>query len=80
MDAEASLEDVLSFSSGADYIPPLGFPIMPTLQFLHDSSSKYPQANTCSIILKLPIVHLSYDDFKANMDFGILNGKVFAFS
>uniref|UniRef100_A0A672H2K5 Uncharacterized protein n=1 Tax=Salarias fasciatus TaxID=181472 RepID=A0A672H2K5_SALFA len=46
---------ILVFATGLEKIP---------------HSSRFPKANTCSLTLSIP-VGLSYEDFKANMDFGI---------
>lgn len=77
---EINLEQILCFATGANGIPPLGFDIPPTLQFLHDDSSTYPKANTCSLVLSLPVEHNSYDNFKYHMDYAIQNGMVFGFA
>ncbi|XP_057184613.1 G2/M phase-specific E3 ubiquitin-protein ligase-like [Triplophysa rosa] len=52
-----SLEDVLMFATGTNRIPPLGFDVVPTLRFLHENKElrKFPEANTCGLILRLPI-------------------------
>ncbi|XP_041102640.1 G2/M phase-specific E3 ubiquitin-protein ligase-like [Polyodon spathula] len=72
-----SFKQILSFITGADKKPPLGFQPPPSIAFLHEintegSVSKFPEANSCCNILKLPILN-SYVDFKKNMDFGILS-------
>lgn len=75
-----TLEDVLIFATGTNRIPPLGLLPSPNLSFLHkddeDGQSKFPIANTCANQLKLPI-HPSYDLFKENVEFGILNSPNF---
>ncbi|CAC5376878.1 G2H3 [Mytilus coruscus] len=53
-DGEITLGDVLSFATGADCVPPLGFDPSPSITFLHDSGL-FPKANTCSMELKLPV-------------------------
>ena len=54
---------VLVFATGADRVPPLGFPLDPTLEFIHDagrpSDRLLPTAITFSRVLRLP-VHSSY--------------------
>ncbi len=52
---EVSLEMVLSFFTGADDIPPLGFPHDPQLNF--SPTSPYPTASTCAIELTLPMMY-----------------------
>uniref|UniRef100_A0A8B9JEN5 HECT domain-containing protein n=1 Tax=Astyanax mexicanus TaxID=7994 RepID=A0A8B9JEN5_ASTMX len=75
-----TLSDVLIFASGASTIPRLGFPVEPELHFLHlqegEAQRSYPEANTCSIILKLPI-HSTYEHFKDKMESGILQCPTF---
>ena len=74
-----SLEQVLVFATGAEAEPPLGFPSMPQLQFNHQTGAKYPLANTCGLILNLPVV-TSYDAFKEGMEEGILQSPTFGLS
>lgn len=69
------LEDILTFATGSNVVPPIGFSPQPSLEFLHNEG-KYPVANTCINCLRLPI-HKSYEDFKNNMDFGIQNTQGF---
>ncbi|MEQ2312220.1 hypothetical protein AMECASPLE_028596, partial [Ameca splendens] len=71
-----SLKDVLVFTSGASAIPPLGFPCQPEIQFLHDTKKIYPEANTCGVVLYLPL-HSSYEAFKTFMTEGILQAPSF---
>lgn len=79
-ESDITLSDILFFTTGCRELLQRG--ICPTIEFLHGqeswgSASKYPTANTCSGILRIPVVHSTYEDFKANMTFGILNGKGF---
>ncbi|ROL55216.1 G2/M phase-specific E3 ubiquitin-protein ligase [Anabarilius grahami] len=69
------LKDILTFATGSNVVPPIGFSPQPSLEFLHNEG-KYPVANTCINCLRLPI-HKSYEDFKNNMDFGIQNTQGF---
>ena len=50
-----SLNDVLVFFTGADEIPPLGFPKVCSVIFLHDA--KLATASTCDLQLRLPTGH-----------------------
>ncbi|XP_031333130.1 G2/M phase-specific E3 ubiquitin-protein ligase-like [Photinus pyralis] len=79
-ESEATLADILIFITGADTIPPLGFPLQPKILFGHETNSLYPKANTCALQLELPVVHSDYDSFKKSMEFGILNCNDFAFA
>ncbi|CAC5397211.1 G2H3 [Mytilus coruscus] len=74
-DGEITLGDVLSFATGADCVPPLGFDPSPSITFLHDSGL-FPKANTCSMELKLPVSE-DFNTFKKNMTFGIANSPGF---
>ncbi|KAB0805056.1 hypothetical protein PPYR_02026 [Photinus pyralis] len=76
-----TLTDVLIFATGADVLPPLGFPVKPTIQFLHGEDSRsFPMANTCGLEFKLPTCHSTYEQFKENMNFAIGNCKSFGFA
>ncbi|KAL7395333.1 hypothetical protein ABVT39_014643 [Epinephelus coioides] len=74
-----TLEDVLMFATGADRIPPLGFSVVPSLAFLHEHSlrkRKFPEANTCALIMRLPM-HASYEQFSDSMISGIKQSPQF---
>lgn len=77
-----SLEKILVFATGADRLPPLGFPVNPTILFNHeevkDDKVKYPKANTRGLILTLPIVS-SFDEFIHAMEDGIIQAPQFGF-
>jgi hypothetical protein len=62
-----NLADLLSFLTGLDVIPILGFESEPKITFRHnveseDPTREFPIANTCSLELKLPILE-NYDKF-----------------
>uniref|UniRef100_A0A9J7XQ74 HECT-type E3 ubiquitin transferase n=1 Tax=Cyprinus carpio carpio TaxID=630221 RepID=A0A9J7XQ74_CYPCA len=71
-----TLEKVLEFTSGASTVPPLGFPHRPQIQFLHEGNRIFPEANTCILVLRLPL-HSSYEAFKQYMMEGILQAPTF---
>nr|XP_055051490.1 G2/M phase-specific E3 ubiquitin-protein ligase-like [Misgurnus anguillicaudatus] len=77
---EIALEDVLVFASGASAIPPFGFRENPRITFLHEelngNQRMFPEANTCAIILKLPVGQV-YEDFCHFMTTGIVQSPVF---
>ncbi|XP_028412537.1 G2/M phase-specific E3 ubiquitin-protein ligase-like [Dendronephthya gigantea] len=73
-EAQATLEDVLIFSTGANSPPPIGFDEEPKIAFTEE---KYPKANTCVHLLYLPTIHNSFEDFKETIDFAILNSPTF---
>ena len=61
-DLEISMGDVLTFFTGAEHIPPLGFDDA-TLNF--NDENPFPTASTCGICLTLPTKYYdSYPDFK----------------
>ncbi|KAJ8049999.1 G2/M phase-specific E3 ubiquitin-protein ligase [Holothuria leucospilota] len=74
-----TLEDLLIFSTAASRIPPLGFPFDPCLEFHHDRESPFPTANTCALVLRLPL-HDTYDDWKSKMESGIIQSPGFGVS
>lgn len=74
-ECSTQLEDILSFVTGANRIPPIGFEPQPSIEF-EDDNAKYPVAHTCANVLRLPLLK-TYEEFKPNMDFGILNSPGF---
>ena len=74
-----ALSDILFFATGCKVLPPRK--ISPVIEFLHEAErwgqSRFPTANTCSCTLRLPVVHTTYGSFKADMTFGIQNGRGF---
>ena len=73
-DAQVSLGDVLSFATGANVPPVLGFDHSPVIAF---TDMAFPTANTCAMILRLPTLYDNYDEFKGKMDYGVLNSPCF---
>ncbi|CAM4567900.1 unnamed protein product [Leuciscus chuanchicus] len=74
-----TLQQILIFASGVDNIPLLGFPYLPQLEFLHGENQSrrvFPEANTCQVVLRLPL-HTSYDNFVKFMESGILQSPTF---
>lgn len=69
---------MLSFYTGAEEIPPLGFPHEPTLVF--STTNPYPTASTCAIQLTLPTKYETYSDFNRSMSYAILNHGGFGLS
>ena len=66
------LGTVLTFVTGADHIPPLGFPSTPIIQFISEESRFLPTASTCIPSLFLPLQLTDYEDFKRNMDMAVI--------
>jgi len=56
----------MSFFSGADDIPPMGYPHEPLINFNPDSA--YPTASTCALQLTLPTCYPEYVAFKRALD------------
>lgn len=78
-----TLEDILFFATGCREIPPMGFNVEPSVEFQHScegQEGRYPKANTCSCVIKLPVAHNNFDQFKENMEFGIANGGGYGMS
>ena len=73
---EIGIGDILTFFTGAPYIPPLGLDDA-TLNF--NSDNPYPTASTCGLTLTLPSRFDSYAAFKDSFVFAMLNhgGLVF---
>ncbi|XP_015259137.1 PREDICTED: G2/M phase-specific E3 ubiquitin-protein ligase-like isoform X2 [Cyprinodon variegatus] len=71
-----TLEMLLEFASGASKVPPLGFPHRPQIEFLHEANKVFPEANTCLIVLRLP-VHSDYESFTKYMTDGVLQAPTF---
>ncbi|XP_062870183.1 G2/M phase-specific E3 ubiquitin-protein ligase-like [Trichomycterus rosablanca] len=71
-----TLEMILEFASGASTVPPLGFPHRPQIEFLHEANKIFPEANTCLIVLRLP-VHTDYESFTKYMKEGVLQAPTF---
>ncbi|CAM4610246.1 unnamed protein product [Leuciscus chuanchicus] len=61
-----TLEMIMEFATGASTVPPLGFPHRPEIEILHQDRKIFPEANTCLIILRLPI-HTEYEMLKKCM-------------
>ncbi|XP_064389314.1 uncharacterized protein LOC135337323 isoform X2 [Halichondria panicea] len=61
---KVTLDDVLIFFTGADREPPLGFQPVPTLTF---TDAELATASTCSLRLRLPCRHSSYDVFRSKL-------------
>ena len=79
-ECELIFSDILIFASGLRVVPCRS--ILLQLEFLHEPEkngllSKFPKANTCSCILRLPVVHTQYVDFKSDFQFAVRNAKGF---
>ena len=71
-----TLQKVLSFFTGAEEVPPLGFPHDPTLLF--SAENPYPTASICAIQLSLPLQYASYVEFRKAVAYAMLNHGGFA--
>ena len=75
-ESQLKLKDILMFVIGCFEFPPLGLEI--TISFLHNEKEcRFPKANTCSCVLRLPVFHSTYASFKDDMTFSILDTKGF---
>ena len=63
--------------TGADTIPPLGFPLCPIILFGKDPTRLLPISSTCALSLTLPLGLVEYELFKNNMDTAVLNAYEF---
>ena len=72
---EISLEHIVSFATGMPEEPPSGFCPKPSILF--QEHSKFPTANTCTDQIQLPLQDMTFEEFKYNMSYGILNTAVF---
>lgn len=74
-DAESpkvTLGQVLSFFSGAEYPPPLGFNIPPAIYF--SATNVFPQASTCALTLTLPTKYFDQpESFEEKMIYALKN-------
>ena len=66
-----TLVDVLTFYTGSDKVPPLGFVPAPTLAF--NSAAYYPSSSTCSLTLYLPTKYEDYCAFKSRLLYAFKN-------
>lgn len=58
-----NLPQILAFVTGADAIPPMGFPTDPVIIFSKDKSRLLPLSSTCSFSLTLSTGLVEYDMF-----------------
>ena len=72
-ESEISPSSVLSFVTGSPTIPPMGFDRTINIHFIDDKSKTLPTASTCSLVLRLPLALVEYQQFKQMMDFAIQN-------
>ncbi|KAA0721548.1 hypothetical protein E1301_Tti021662 [Triplophysa tibetana] len=75
-----TLQDVLVFASGASAIPVFGFKENPNITFLHENIDGnrrvFPEANTCSMTVKLPIGQ-EYDELCRFMTAALVQSPTF---
>ena len=73
------LQRIFNFFSGAEEIPPLGVPRIPTLNF--NSDNIYPTASTCAVQLTLPDWYYSnFENFEKALNTGFLFHSGFGLS
>ncbi len=67
-DDHVTLQNVLSFATATDRIPPGGFHLQPQLYFLHGASETLATASTCDYLLRLPTQYAdAYETFEDRM-------------
>ena len=47
-----------------------------SVKFLDSATKVLPEADTCPMVLLLPTIHKTYNEFRKNMDKAIEHGKV----
>lgn len=75
--SDVTQRQILSFVTGADSIPPMGFPNSPFILFNKDKSRLLPVASTCALSITFSLGLVEYNDFKKNMDTAVLNAFEF---
>lgn len=69
---DVTLGQVLSFCTGSEYPPPLGFDRQITIRFT--ASSDFPLASTCALELTVPSKFFNdVETFKQKLVYGLLN-------
>ena len=61
-----SLRMVMTIFSGAEVVPPMGYPHDPELNF--NPESPYPTSSTCALQLTLPTCYSEYGPFRRALD------------
>lgn len=56
----------MTFFSGADDVPPMGYVRAPEINF--NPNSRYPTSSTCALQLTLPTCYSEYGPFKHALD------------
>ena len=79
--ANVIFSDILFFACGCKELPPLGSLTHVTVEFLHEPEddgklSIFPKANTCGLVLHLPVTHTSYETFKKQSSLQLETAKV----
>ena len=74
---ELGLGDLLSFVTGADHPPPLGFSSSPEIEFTDDSLHILPKASTCTLTLHLSVHLNDYETFKHAFDTSLISAHGF---
>lgn len=70
-DIMLNLGTILTFATGMDHPPPMGFPNEPEIMFDGDRLKTLPYASTCGPTLYLPLSLSDPDYFKERMDMAV---------
>lgn len=74
------LQNLLTFITGYDTVPPLGFDPPLSLHFIHTENDSdddaVPYANTCANMLQIPVLS-SFDVFQERMHLAVKLGTTF---
>lgn len=69
-----SIPELLHFATGMGRQPPGGFPSQPSIKFNHDKPDIFClEANTCLLVLTLPVAHDTKEEFKYFCSYSIKN-------
>ena len=71
------LGDLLSFVTGADHPPPLGFSVSPSIKFTDDPQRVLPKASTCTVTLYISVHLTEYASFKQAFDAALTSAHGF---
>lgn len=76
-----SLQDILVFATGTNDEPALGFYPEPAVDFLQTHPDcALPRSSTCENVIRIPTIHLTFEQFCDRMSFGIKNSPGFGFA
>ena len=74
-EADITFSDLLTFWTGADAVPPIGFEKTPTVDFFTrvTGERRFPAASTCGLVIWLPRGVVDSEELMELLVFGIKN-------